>query len=301
MTRWHGISRPIGFRPTAPPTARAAPGFPMRRATSPYEAVAPRGIVRTPSSTRRSQSLTPSGTAGTSKESRVPARCSLSSRSSSARWARAAGEAEGSAAGTSRRLVRVPTDAQACRARSVTTFVAGRRVGGRPSRHGDTAAARAPGGRSRPGYLGAASPECSGPRHSSAGPDVQAVMILIRMRPVLLGLLAMAATGCAPAPTPSPSPSAVTTPSPAATAGSPAADATVADFADGISFERPSRGPAGSPTTTTRSTTDRGPTSARIRCLPLAPRGRRRHRIRPMPGDARATGRWPRCRRTACW
>ena len=60
ITRWQGISSPIGLRPTAPPTARAAPGFPIRRATSPYEAVAPRGMVRTPLSTRWSQSLTPS-------------------------------------------------------------------------------------------------------------------------------------------------------------------------------------------------------------------------------------------------
>ena len=34
-TRWQGMNNPIGFRPTAPPVARAAPGLPAIRASRP--------------------------------------------------------------------------------------------------------------------------------------------------------------------------------------------------------------------------------------------------------------------------
>ena len=44
VTRWHGMIQATGFAPTAPATARAAVGRPMRRATSPYVAPAPGGM-----------------------------------------------------------------------------------------------------------------------------------------------------------------------------------------------------------------------------------------------------------------
>ena len=51
-TRWHGTISEIGLLPTAPPTARAAPGLPTAAAISPYERVEPVGIARSCSQTR---------------------------------------------------------------------------------------------------------------------------------------------------------------------------------------------------------------------------------------------------------
>ena len=48
-TRWQGTTIGNGLRPSACPTARAAPGEPAAWATSPYESVSPAGIVRTTS------------------------------------------------------------------------------------------------------------------------------------------------------------------------------------------------------------------------------------------------------------
>ena len=45
-TRWHGTTIGNGFCPSARPTACAAPGSPIRVATSPYEIVSPGGTVR---------------------------------------------------------------------------------------------------------------------------------------------------------------------------------------------------------------------------------------------------------------
>jgi len=88
-----------------------APGDPIRRAISPYEAVAPHAMVRTPSRTRRSQSPIPSRTTGTSKTARLPVKYSPTSCSSTFRWARAADGTAASAAGRTARRVRAPTDA----------------------------------------------------------------------------------------------------------------------------------------------------------------------------------------------
>src|SRR5690606_41373847 len=41
MTRWHGITMAIGFRPMAAPTARLALGIPSDAAISPYVVVSP--------------------------------------------------------------------------------------------------------------------------------------------------------------------------------------------------------------------------------------------------------------------
>jgi len=45
MTRWHGATIDSGFRPLAAPTALIAWGFPICRASWPYERVSPNGIV----------------------------------------------------------------------------------------------------------------------------------------------------------------------------------------------------------------------------------------------------------------
>src|SRR5881396_550504 len=52
ITRHHGTSLSSGSADSAHPTARAAPGRPASRATSPYVATRPGGIRRTTCSTR---------------------------------------------------------------------------------------------------------------------------------------------------------------------------------------------------------------------------------------------------------
>ena len=77
-TRWHGIMIRIGFAPTAPPTARAAVGQPIRRAISPYVTTSPKGIVLRTSHTFCRKAV-PSGLSGRSNSRRVPAKYSQSS------------------------------------------------------------------------------------------------------------------------------------------------------------------------------------------------------------------------------
>src|ERR1700760_434484 len=50
-TRWHGITIGIGLRPRADPTARAACGTPIARATEPYDPGLPSGMSRVAVST----------------------------------------------------------------------------------------------------------------------------------------------------------------------------------------------------------------------------------------------------------
>ena len=68
--RWHGMTIVSGLRPVAAPAARTADGRPHRRASSPYEIVAPNGTAPIAAQTARWNSV-PRRSNGTS-DSRRP-------------------------------------------------------------------------------------------------------------------------------------------------------------------------------------------------------------------------------------
>ncbi len=68
---------PTGFRPLASPTAREAPGLPMRSANCPYERVRPYGISRSAAHTARWNGV-PCRFKGRSNAVRRPAKYSAS-------------------------------------------------------------------------------------------------------------------------------------------------------------------------------------------------------------------------------
>src|SRR5206468_179261 len=59
MMRWHGTMTGTGLAPSALPTARAARGWPTRRASAAYESTSPNGMRRASASTRAWNSPTP--------------------------------------------------------------------------------------------------------------------------------------------------------------------------------------------------------------------------------------------------
>src|SRR2546427_64329 len=82
-----------GFLPRALPTARAARGWPMRRASVAYATTSPNGMRAASASTVAWNSGTPSRSRGTRKNVRRPARYSRSSSRACSAWPRARGDA----------------------------------------------------------------------------------------------------------------------------------------------------------------------------------------------------------------
>src|SRR3989454_3383977 len=93
MIRWHGTITGTGLAPSALPTARAARGWPTRRARAAYESTSPNGMRTASASTRAWKSATPARSTATVKNVRRPARYSRSSCRARSAWARARADA----------------------------------------------------------------------------------------------------------------------------------------------------------------------------------------------------------------
>src|SRR2546427_2106083 len=89
MIRWHGTITGTGLAPSALPRARAARGWPTRRARAAYESTSPNGMRTASASTRAWKSATPARSTATVKNVRRPARYSRSSCRARSAWARA--------------------------------------------------------------------------------------------------------------------------------------------------------------------------------------------------------------------